>query len=46
MPDGKLMKDSEHKKMRGGGMLKYRKGGKVSKGDGCAKRGHTKGRIV
>jgi hypothetical protein len=45
MPDGKMMKDSEHKKpkkMMGGGMMKYRHGGSV---DGIAQRGKTKGRM-
>ena len=46
MPDGKMMKDSEHqkpKKMMGGGTVKYRHGGSV---DGCATRGKTKGRMI
>jgi hypothetical protein len=52
MPDGKMMKDSEHKKpkkptkpkkMMGGGMMKYGHGGSV---DGCAIRGKTKGRMI
>ena len=47
MPDGSLMKDSEHqkpKKKMGGGMTKsYAAGGKV---DGCAIRGKTRGRTV
>jgi len=47
MPDGKMMKDSAHKKpkkkMMGGGAVKYAKGGSV---DGCAVRGKTKGRMV
>ena len=51
MPDGKMMKDSEHKKpkkptkpkkMMGGGMMKYGHGGSV---DGIAQRGKTKGRM-
>ena len=45
MPDGKMMKDSAHKKpvkKMGGGAVKYRSGGSV---DGCATRGKTKGRI-
>ena len=39
MPDGKIMKDSDHKKkkMKSGGMVKR---------DGCAVRGKTKGRMV
>lgn len=39
MPDGKMMKDSDHKKkkMKSGGMVKR---------DGCAVRGKTKGRMV
>ena len=46
MPDGKMMKDSAHKKpvkKMGGGAVKYRHGGSV---DGCATRGKTKGRMV
>jgi len=47
MPDGKMMKDSAHKKpkkkMMGGGAVKYKHGGAV---DGCAVRGKTKGRMV
>ena len=88
MPDGKMMKDSEHKGMMGGGkgytpggstekspemkkmpdnrpfpkdaafddkgvtarkspyMVKLAGGGSVTRGDGIAKRGHTKGRLV
>ena len=87
MPDGKMMKDSEHKGMMGGGkgytpggstekspemkkmpdnrpfpkdaafddkgvtarkspyMVKLAGGGSVTRGDGIAKRGHTKGRM-
>jgi hypothetical protein len=40
MPDGKMMKDSEHKKpkkMMGGGMMKYAHGGSVGKGYGKAR---------
>ena len=52
MPDGKMMKDSEHKKpkkptkpkkMMGGGMMKYKVGGSI---DGCAVKGKTRGRLV
>jgi len=47
MPDGSLMKDSQHKKPKnkmGGGMTKsYAGGGKVR--DGLAQRGKTKGRM-
>ena len=50
MPDGKLMKDSDHKKKKtkkkmayGGGVKKMKNGGKI---DGCAMRGKTKGRMV
>ena len=46
MPDGKMMKDSAHKKpkkMMGGGTMSYKYGGSV---DGCATRGKTKGRMV
>ena len=49
MPDGKMMKDSAHKKpkkpkkMMGGGTMSYKHGGSV---DGCAVRGKTKGRVV
>ena len=42
MPDGKMMKDSEHK-----GMKKMAKGGSVKKGcDGVATKGKTKGMMV
>jgi hypothetical protein len=42
MPDGKIMKDSEHK-----GMKKMAKGGSVKKGcDGVATKGKTKGMMV
>ena len=40
MPDGKLMKDSDHKKK------KMKKGGKVYCKDGCAVRGKTRGKLV
>lgn len=40
MPDGKIMKDSEHKKP----MKKMAKGGMVKR-DGCAIRGKTKGKM-
>ena len=46
MPDGSMMKDSEHKKPKkkmGGGMNKYAHGGKI---DGCAVRGKTRGKTV
>lgn len=46
MPDGSMMKDSEHKKPKqkmGGGMMKYAHGGKI---DGCAVRGKTRGKTV
>lgn len=50
MPDGKMMKDSDHKKKKtkkkmayGGGVKKMKNGGKI---DGCAMRGKTKGRMV
>ena len=43
MPDGTMMKDSEHKMMGGGKVMGYKKGGKI---DGCAIRGRTKGRMV
>ena len=46
MPDGKMMKNSAHKKpkkMMGGGAMSYKNGGSV---DGCATRGKTKGRMV
>jgi hypothetical protein len=50
MPDGKLMKDSDHKKKKtkkkmayGGGVKKMKNGGKI---DGCAMRGKTRGRNV
>jgi hypothetical protein len=42
MPDGTMMKDSEHKMAMGGMAMGagkgYKKGGKI---DGCAKRGRT-----
>jgi hypothetical protein len=35
------------KKMMGGGMTTgYLKGGRVTRGDGCCMKGHTKGRMV
>jgi hypothetical protein len=50
MPDGKLMKDSDHKKKKtkkkmayGGEVKKMKHGGKI---DGCAVRGKTRGRNV
>lgn len=36
MPDGKMMKDSEHKGMKAGGMAK------AKSRDGCAVRGKTR----
>lgn len=45
MPDGTMMKDSEHKMMGGGKVMGYKKGGCV-RGDGICKRGRTKGRMV
>jgi len=47
MPDGTMMKNSEHKMAMGGMAMAnkgYKKGGCV--GDGCAIRGRTKGRMV
>ena len=43
MPDGTMMKDSEHKMMGGGKVMDYKKGGKI---DGCAKRGRTNCKMV
>ena len=43
MPDGKMMKDSAHKK-HGGKVKGYKSGGKV-RGAGIAKRGLGKGRM-
>jgi hypothetical protein len=46
MHDGRMMKDSAHKKTAkkmGGGTVKYRHGGSV---DGCATRGKTRGRMI
>ena len=38
MPDGKMMKDSEHKGMMGGGKVKgYAPGGSIGKGYGKAR---------
>ena len=35
------------KKMMSGGMTKgYAKGGRVTRGDGCCMKGHTKGKMV
>ena len=45
MPDGRMMKDSGHKGMKAGGTMKYKMGGAV-RGDGCAVKGKTKGRLV
>ena len=47
MPDGTMMKNSEHKMAMGGMAMAnkgYKAGGCV--GDGCAIRGRTKGRMV
>jgi len=38
MPDGSMMKDSEHKMMGGGKVMKYERGGKV-RGAGMAMKG-------
>ncbi len=43
MPDGKMMKDSAHKGMKAGGVMKYRVGGSI---DGCAVKGKTRGRVI
>jgi len=43
MPDGKMMKNSAHKSMKAGGMMKYKVGGSI---DGCAVKGKTRGRLV
>lgn len=43
MPDGTMMKDSEHK--MGGKTKKYAKGG-VTRGDGMCTKGHTRGKMV
>jgi hypothetical protein len=45
MPDGSMMKDSAHKGMKAGGMMKYKMGGAV-RGDGCAVKGKTRGRMI
>jgi hypothetical protein len=48
MPDGTMMKNSEHKMAMGGMAMAnkgYNKGGKV-RGCGVAQRGLTKGRMV
>jgi hypothetical protein len=43
---GRLAKEAAEKSgMKGGGKVKaYAKGGSVTRGDGCAQRGHTKGK--
>ena len=43
MPDGRMMKDSAHKGMKAGGMMKYKVGGSI---DGCAVKGKTRGRMI
>jgi len=45
MPDGTMMKDSEHKGMKKPTKKKMKSGGMVKR-DGCAVRGKTKGRMV
>ena len=46
MPDGTMMKDSEHQGMNYGGKVKkMNKGGGV-RGDGICQRGRTRGRMV
>jgi len=45
MPDGTMMKDSEHKNMKKPAKKKMKSGGMVKR-DGCAMRGKTKGRMV
>jgi hypothetical protein len=45
MPDGTMMKDSEHKGMKKPTKKKMKSGGMVKR-DGCAMRGKTKGRMV
>jgi hypothetical protein len=43
----RVRSDKPMKKMNKGGMAKcYASGGKVTRGDGCAMRGKTKGRMV
>jgi hypothetical protein len=39
-------KNAQPEMKRGGKVKTYAKGGSVTRGDGCAKRGHTKGRNV
>ena len=49
MPDGTMMKNSEHKMAKGGmamGAGKGYKAGGVTRGDGACMKGHTKGRMV
>jgi hypothetical protein len=47
MPDGKMMKDSEHKGMKKMAEKKMARGGSVKKGcDGVATKGKTKGMMV
>lgn len=42
MPDGSMMKDSEHKMMGGGKVMKYEHGGSVScRGNGMARKKRT-----
>jgi len=42
MPDGKIMKDSAHKMMGGGKVMKYEHGGSVScRGNGMARKKRT-----
>jgi len=46
MPDGTMMKDSEHKGMEKGGVVKAKKTAPKRRGDGCITKGRTKGRMV
>ena len=46
MPDGTMMKDSEHKNMKKPAKKKMKSGGKVYCKDGCAVRGKTRGKLM
>jgi hypothetical protein len=44
-PDGGMTAGAEPTMRRGGKVKKMAKGGKITRGDGCCKQGHTKGKM-
>jgi len=44
-PEGGMTAGAEPTMRRGGKVKKMAKGGKVTRGDGCCKQGHTKGKM-